>query len=416
MQVVHELTANQLVVSNYADYNHSNNTFGETTTYVRKVSVTGISVDPTTITKKVGETHQLTATLTPADVTKKYILWSSSNENVATVSKSGLVTIVGYGSCNIYAHTTDGSGLSATCTVSVPRLVESITLDRTSLVLHKDHEYSLNATASPANANNKAVTWSSSDTNIATVSADGTVTGKANGTATITCTAQDGSGVATTCTVTVPTPEYVDLGLPSGTLWATFNVGATTEIDKGSEFRWGETELYPAGIDNNSWSLYKYANGNYNQLTKYCTDIQFGDEGFTDELTELAAADDAATFYWGDEWCTPTVEQWQELINNCKWTTCKFGNWGESRIGFLVTSKTNSNTIFLSASGTWFKADRTFITGYYWSKNIDTSTPCRATNLYFNSNDTPALETSDRYHGRRIRPVHKYLKGVRPQQ
>lgn len=409
--VVHELTANQLVVSNYEDYNHNYNTFGTKTTYVRKVSVTGISIDQTTITSQVGNTHQLTATLTPLDVTKKYVNWSSSNTDVATVSKSGLVTIAGYGSCNISAHATDGSGLSATCTVSVPRLVESITLDRTSLVLHKDHEYSLNATVSPANADNKNLTWTTDNSTYVTVTSDGTVKAWVCSPAafTITCTANDGSGVSASCTVYVPQPEYVDLGLPSGTLWATFNVGAATPNEVGEEFRWGETDYYPTGV-NNSWSLYKYANGDWNKLTKYCPNPQYGDNGYYDNRTELEFEDDAATVYWGEDWCTPTKEQWQELIDNCTWNLERDGKINYDK-GFTVRSNKsgNSNSIFIPASSFYMNSIGLMCpTGYYWSKSISSeSEPYKATNLYFIEIDRPALQSSDRYYGRRVRPVRK---------
>jgi len=210
----------------------------KSTTMYRTAPITDLSIAPQQITGDPGETCQLTLTLTPStDVTNQYISWGSDNPNVATVSNTGLVTMVSGGTAYITCRSTDGSYLSCNCVVKVRQQVESITLDRTSLVLHKDHTYSLTATVSPENADNKAVTWSSSDTNVATVSDDGIVTGKGSGTATITCTAQDGSVAAASCIVTVPTPEYVDLGLPSRTLWATFNVGASTPNEVGEEFR-----------------------------------------------------------------------------------------------------------------------------------------------------------------------------------
>ena len=89
--------------------------------------------------------------------------------------------------------------------------------------------------------------------------------------------------------------EWVDLGLPSGTLWATCNVGASKPEEYGDYFAWGETEPK----DEYCWSTYLHCKGDYNSLTKYCHQYDYGYNGFTDNLTELEPADDAATANWG---------------------------------------------------------------------------------------------------------------------
>lgn len=136
--------------------------------------------------------------------------------------------------------------------------------------------------------------------------------------------------------------DYVDLGLPSGTLWATCNVGAATPEGYGDYFAWGETQ--PKTTYN--WSTYKYANGNYDQLTKYCNWFDYGYNGFTDDLTVLQPGDDAATANWGSGWCMPTREQWVELYQNTAniWTTQNGVN------GRLFTAS-NGNSLFLPAAG-----------------------------------------------------------------
>ena len=104
--------------------------------------------------------------------------------------------------------------------------------------------------------------------------------------------------------------EYVDLGLPSGTLWATCNVGATTPEDMGDYFAWGETapkQIYD--MDN-----YKWYDSSSDKLTKYCTDDKYG---AVDYMTELLPEDDAAYVNWGPSWRMPTLEQQQELIERC---------------------------------------------------------------------------------------------------
>jgi len=137
--------------------------------------------------------------------------------------------------------------------------------------------------------------------------------------------------------------EFVDLGLPSGTKWATCNVGAETPEAYGDYFAWGDT----IGQEFYNWSHYKYCNGDYNKLTKYCDNEEYGNNGFTDELTTLEESDDVATAKWGKGWRMPTREDLKELIDNCDttWTAQNGIN------GMLFTSRTNGNSIFLPAAG-----------------------------------------------------------------
>lgn len=114
--------------------------------------------------------------------------------------------------------------------------------------------------------------------------------------------------------------DYVDLGLPSGTLWATCNVGADSPEVFGNYFAWGETapkEIY-------DWNSYKYSiiapEQDRYELNKYCTDSISGYNGFVDGLTVLESVDDAATICWGDDWRTPTKDQWAELLENTTFT------------------------------------------------------------------------------------------------
>lgn len=143
---------------------------------------------------------------------------------------------------------------------------------------------------------------------------------------------------------------YVDLGLPSGTLWATCNVGATSPEDYGDYFAWGETEPYDEnGKTYYEWSTYKWCNGNYIKLSKYCNKSDCGMFGFTDTLTELEPEDDAACAKWGTDWRMPSLAQIKELINSSyttsEWITLHGVN------GLKVTSISNGNSIFLPAAG-----------------------------------------------------------------
>ena len=204
---------------------------------------------------------------------------------------------------------------------------------------------------------------------------------------------------------------YVDLGLPSGTLWATCNVGADNPEDYGLYFAWGETTGYTGDTSDGrsfSWSSYKYCNGSTSTMTKYCNNSSCGYNGFTDDLTELVPEDDAATANWGSQWCMPSQTQFEELINSSytttEWTTVN----GVS--GRKITSKVSGhvgNFIFLPAAG--YRNDSSlYITGLYgsyWSRALYTDGPDYARFLFFNSSDIYAYYGSDRFSGRSVRPV-----------
>ena len=128
------------------------------------------------------------------------------------------------------------------------------------------------------------------------------------------------SGVWEDEPVTPPdTHEFVDLGLTSGTLWATMNVGANSPEEYGDYFAWGETS--PKEVYN--WSTYKWCKGSYKTMTKYCTSSSYGT---VDDKTELELEDDAAHVNWGAAWRMPTKEQQDELRNSCTWTWTKKNN------------------------------------------------------------------------------------------
>ena len=157
--------------------------------------------------------------------------------------------------------------------------------------------------------------------------------------------------------------DYVDLGLPSGTLWATCNVGADAPEYYGDLFAWGEV----SAKSSYTWSNYKYCNGDFNSLTKYCSMSSFGDNGFTDNLKVLEPSDDAATANWGQDWRMPTVDEMRELRDNCVmlWTV-------QNGIkGFLFTGP-NGSSLFLPAAGYYFGSDHedVGVGGYYWTSTL----------------------------------------------
>lgn len=179
---------------------------------------------------------------------------------------------------------------------------------------------------------------------------------------------------------------YVDLGLPSGTLWATMNVGANSPEEYGDYFAWGET----TPKDWYDWSTYQWCEGNYNTLTKYCTNSSYGYNGFTDGKIELDLEDDAAYVNWSPDWRMPSQEQIQELYNNCfsEWTTLNGVN------GRLFTGP-NGASMFMPAAGSF---------GNYWSRTLLSSDPYYAYILYFYSGSV-FRDYSDRYVGQSVRAV-----------
>ena len=183
--------------------------------------------------------------------------------------------------------------------------------------------------------------------------------------------------------------EYVDLGLPSGTLWATCNVGASKPEDYGSYFAWGETQTKT----NYNWYTYKYVDGD--NLTKYA-----GSDG----LTSLQGGDDPATAKWDGGWHTPSETQWRELLANTAnmWTT------RNGKQGCLFTSKKNGQTIFLPAAG--YRCDSELDDagshGLYWSRSLRTAYLGSAWGLRFYSGDCN-MSNYSRSSGFNVRPVRE---------
>ena len=177
--------------------------------------------------------------------------------------------------------------------------------------------------------------------------------------------------------------KFVDLGLPSGLLWAETNVGASSASDDGDYFAWGETS--PKSLY--SWSTYKwdsYPPSKYNS---------------SDDKTTLDAADDAATVNWGAPCRMPDSSEFQELHDKCDWS------WQGN--GYTVTGP-NGNTLFFPASGYRYDDDLRYhgSDGYYWSRTLNSSSTDCARYLCFYSG---FVYPSDgyRYKGFSVRPVAK---------
>ena len=195
--------------------------------------------------------------------------------------------------------------------------------------------------------------------------------------------------------------DYVDLGLPSGTLWATCNIGASAPEECGDYFAWGETtpKVYYG------WSTYKWFATGASQtgFTKYCCDSSAGYFDFADGKTELNPADDAATMNWGPNWQMPSDDQLNELDESCSW------QWTQRNgvNGYLITGP-NGKTMFLPLTGFYVGSSRVRagFDGEYWSRTLFTEyySSSRACYLTFYDEDWYWFATS-RFYGLPVRPV-----------
>ena len=388
--VLNEVESDYLLAVDY--------TTGIYTYYTNSNSLaTGITLSQTSLTMNSGTATQLTATLSP-EGSFGNMTWISSDESVATVDANGIVTAVAGGNCTITA-TVGGSLKTATCVVSVIQMVTSIMLSQNKVVIEKlDDFVRLTATILPENAANKNVVWSSSNEDVAMVR-NGRVDAYGYGSAIITCEAADGSGIKDSCVVLVP--GFVDLGLPSGTLWATCNIGAYCPEDYGDYFAWGETLGYLDGKSVFNWITYKWCNGTYDTQNKYSAD---SNSGFVDNKKELDCEDDAAYVQWGEVWRTPSSDQLVELFNSSYiesgWTMIN------GIPGMKITRKKNGNSLFLPAG--YCKDHQSSVVmasgGYYWSRSLCIEYPSLANARHFDSTGI-SMGYYSRCQGFCVRPV-----------
>ena len=187
----------------------------------------------------------------------------------------------------------------------------------------------------------------------------------------------------------------VDLGLPSGKLWADRNVGAKSPEDYGAFFSWGNVEPHFPNKENIDWGGddeafdYKFSSEEYKKTPGYKL------EGNID------AEHDAATVNLGEPWCMPTEDDFQELYDNCDWTRKTVNGVN----GYLVTSKINGNSIFFPCSGyghgsSWLYRGGN---GLYWSASFYSAVSARY--LYFGSGGVGPQGNNVRYYGFAVRPV-----------
>lgn len=188
--------------------------------------------------------------------------------------------------------------------------------------------------------------------------------------------------------------EYVDLGLPSGTLWATCNVGANYPAEIGDYFAWGET------VTKETYSLinYEFCGGSLKKIKKYNDSSK---SGVVDGKTKLELSDDAANVNWGDSWRMPTANDFAELIKCCSWERTTMGE----KLGYKITG-VSGKSIFLPSTGWRYESlKRDGISGFYWSSSLSRNSSERAYYFYFGDNGVGMESYYNRTCGMAIRPV-----------
>jgi len=190
-------------------------------------------------------------------------------------------------------------------------------------------------------------------------------------------------------------PDVVDLGLTSGTLWAAWNIGASTPEEYGTYFAWGETA--PKGCYD--WSTYKFGDGS--NFSKYNS---------TDGLTELELEDDAAYVILGKDWRMPTHKEELELVNECSWESVTVNGIS----GYKITGP-NGNSIFMPRGGLYdgtdYSCDGTKLSnvntcGWYWSSTLNAKGSAYAQGLCFFPSLLSNVSDNERCDGHNIRPVY----------
>lgn len=190
--------------------------------------------------------------------------------------------------------------------------------------------------------------------------------------------------------------QAVDLGLPSGIKWASFNVGARAPWEYGGYYAWGETEEK----EDYSWETYKWCNGSSNTITKYCINDGYGT---VDGKITLDPEDDVAHVKWGGDWRMPTEAEQEELRNNCDW------EWTEVNgvSGYRVKSRVNDNSIFFPAAGYRLGTDIDRGAGNEYCSNVlDSDFNDNACGMRFEEGNYD-WSCFGRSNGRPVRPVCK---------
>lgn len=355
------------------------------------------------ITSRInGNTLYLCRDLADGNASKSAAYWTRTNVNsklcYVLFNNSLYNRVYPYEGLNIRPVLT--AQLTENVQSNLPNPVTAVALSETTVAMKTGEVVTLAATVMPANAKDPSLSWYSTNPAVATVNDNGVVTAVGVGSATIVAVANGGSNISAACNVSVSKAnspgsvdgvdhEYVDLGLPSGTLWATCNVGADSPGELGYLLAWGETEPKSSYTAENYFDSANSTGGAYKKYGYY--------------KVELDPEDDAATQLWGSDWRMPTYEEIQELHEHANKITLEgktmkltFGN------GRCLYFRLVNTAISTYAGGMVFVEDT-----YLWARDLLDSNNARALSLqYYNTSYLAKPYYRLRYNSAMVRPVY----------
>ncbi|MCR4708132.1 MAG: Ig-like domain-containing protein [Clostridiales bacterium] len=313
-----------------------------------------ITLDKHSLVMSGGETYQLTATIKPSIATNKELEWYSDNTTVATVDEAGFVTAKNPGVANIHCRAKDGSGSFDICVVQIATvLIQSITVDPYTMTINEGDTAQLTARLYPANVSSTKVTWSSSNTDVATVDANGKVTGQGGGEVIIRATSADGGSVYGTAIVKVRAAVNVtSVKINPGSFELLLNDSTTLSVSaspKGAEEMsrtWSTSDKSVVSVD---------ANGKVSGL-------KLGSANIT---VKVGKKTDTITIY-----VVSALSRYGEVINCKKRVNVREGASGTSKtIGYAYLG---DDYKVLGQTGNWVKIQYTSKkAGYIWYTYID---------------------------------------------
>lgn len=310
----------------------------------KDIEVESVELNKTEAELVVGETLRLEATVLPEEASGLTVTWSSSASEIVSVDDEGNVSALSEGKATI---TAEAGGVTATCDVTVSSAsipVESVTVSEESIEIKIGETFTLTATVLPENAEDKTVTWSSSDNAIATVSDDGVVTGVAVGNATIVAAAGQRTAV---CSVKVSGADSGDDPIADiKTDWTVGELFDVPQYGKGVVFQVGEDFIKVVSMVENIYRQYS----SYGLELK-CTDVELADgKSVTDDIENAGEIGNYPAVQWcrgkGDLWYLPTLVELEELYSQSSAVNATLSANGSGNLPITVWSCIESDATY----------------------------------------------------------------------
>lgn len=310
----------------------------------KDIEVESVELNKTEAELVVGETLRLEATVLPEEASGLTVTWSSSASEIVSVDDEGNVSALSEGKATI---TAEAGGVTATCDVTVSSAsipVESVTVSEESIEIKIGETFTLTATVLPENAEDKTVTWSSSDNAIATVSDDGVVTGVAVGNATIVAAAGQRTAV---CSVKVSGADSGDDPIADiKTDWTVGELFDVPQYGKGVVFQVGEDFIKVVSMVENIYRQYSLYD-----LELKCTDVELADgKSVTDDIENAGEIGNYPAMQWcrgkGDLWYLPTLVELEELYSQSSAVNATLAANGSGNLPIMVWSCIESDATY----------------------------------------------------------------------